>query len=122
MKNKGQVLAVFVILLPILILLVGMLLDYGLLVIDKHEIETKIKHIVKTSLEDNLTEEEINRLLVTNLESIESKEVIVNTKVEVKVTVTLKTIFTYLFNTKKQTFTLIYQGEKTEENIIIKKG
>ena len=47
MNNKGQSLATFIIILPIIIMLLVLVLDYGLLSVEKRNITSDIKTSIK---------------------------------------------------------------------------
>lgn len=77
MNNKGQVLVLFVIMLPIILLLLVMTIEVGDIYLDKVKTNNTIKEIIK----DNLTEtnqEKINTLIIQNINDIEEKNIFIS--------------------------------------------
>lgn len=77
MNNKGQVLVLFVIMLPIILLLLVMTIEVGDIYLDKVKTKNTIKEIIK----DNLTEtnqEKINTLIIQNINDIEEKNIFIS--------------------------------------------
>ena len=48
MNNKGQTLVLFVLLLPLLTLVLGLVINYGTIIISKKNVDMTIKSILKT--------------------------------------------------------------------------
>ena len=77
MNNKGQVLVLFVIMLPIILLLLVMTIEVGDIYLDKIKTKNTIKEIIK----DNSTEpnqEKINTLIIQNINDIEEKNIFIS--------------------------------------------
>ena len=72
MNNKGQVLVIFVILLPILLMILGFVVDLGLLSIEKRKISNNTYDAVEYYLESNDKDKTIN-LLNDNLDGVDIK-------------------------------------------------
>lgn len=68
MNNKGQVLVIFVILIPIIILLFTLVIDIGNMYIEKRNINNNLKYAIEYSNKNNTDIEEI---LNKNLDNIE---------------------------------------------------
>lgn len=68
MNNKGQVLVIFVILIPIIILLFTLVIDIGNMYIEKRNINNNLKYAIEYSNKNNTNIEEI---LNKNLDNIE---------------------------------------------------
>lgn len=122
MNCKGQVLAVFVILLPVLILLLGMLLDYGTLVLEKHETDVKVRQIVTTGLEEKQNKEEIMALLYSNISSLKQVEVEVSDQVKVTIQSSGRSLFTRLFQTKENQWTISYRAYYQDDQLRVERG
>ena len=66
MNNKGQILIIFVIMLPILLIILSIAIDLGLLYVDKRNMDNNLKDAVTYYLnhkEDYLIEENTKTLL-----------------------------------------------------------
>lgn len=122
MNRKGQVLAVFVILLPVLILLLGMLFDYGTLVLEKHETDVKVRQIVTTGLEEKQSKEEIMALLYSNISSMKQVEVEVSDQVKVTIQSSVRSLFTRLFQTKENQWTISYRAYYQDDQLRVERG
>jgi hypothetical protein len=98
LNHKGQVLVLFLLLLPLFFLFIGFIIDYGLLLIQKHDIKTtkvQVEQYVKETSE--IKEEDIIKLL-ENIDSLSFKQISIETDVvEIHIVVHLKTNFENLF-------------------------
>lgn len=125
-NNRGQVLAMFVLLLPILLLLAGLVIDTGLAYMEKRKIEHVMKDTIAYGLGHLDTEESILKLNMTNLlkENIsdiyEIKIDIGNQVIKMQVEKKVKTIFSAI-TTPNQTIKLSYKGNLIGEEIRIVK-
>ena len=70
MNKKGQALVEFIIILPIIIFILFMIIDYGIISYNKQKLENIITDISKMK-SNNETEEEINKLVLFNDKDIE---------------------------------------------------
>lgn len=81
MNNKGQVLVIFVIFIPIIILIFTLIVDIGNMYIEKRNINNNLKYAVEYSNKNSTNIEEI---LNKNLDNIEinynEEEIIVSKK------------------------------------------
>ena len=123
MNKKGQVLVLFLILLPFLLLLVGLIIDFGFSYNEKRKIEHAIKDSIFYAL-DHMNEEEttlkinMTHLLNENIKDIyEIRIEIKNEKITVGVEKRMDTIFL----PKNHTIKLLYQGELINGEKRIKK-
>lgn len=119
MKNKGQALVLFVLLLPIIILTFSFVVDIGYVSVTKKRIDNNIEKIIENSFENELTEEEIKNLIIKNIDNIYIREITKtenNLKVDIKVTI--DTIFSSI---KKNTYEKTYIATKQENEIKIRK-
>lgn len=123
MNKKGQVLVLFLILLPFLLLLVGLIVDLGLAYNEKRKMEHAIADSIGYAL-DHINEEEtvlkinMTSLLKENIKDIyELRIEIKDDKVYVRVEKRIDTIFL----PKNQILKLSYQGEVINGEKRIKK-
>ena len=94
MKNKGQALVLFVLLLPIMILMLSYIIDIGYMSVSKKKIDNTIQEIIENSLENNLNEEEIKNLLIKNIDNIYIRNITIkDNEINIEIKVTIKTIF-----------------------------
>ena len=121
MNNKGQVLVVFVILLPLVLLFITFIIDLGRLYTEKRNIENNIESSINYGLnnesKENL-EEIITSMLNDNIEDVDSLDV---KNLSDRITVSLKKTYPSLFKiTKiKDSYTIesTYTGYKQTKRI-----
>lgn len=112
MNKQGQVLIPFLILLPILLLLVGLIIDFGMAYQEKRKMEHVIKDTITYAL-NHITEEEstlkinMTYLLNENLKNLHDIRIEIKEK---KVTIRLEKKIETIFLPKKNTVKLSYQG------------
>ncbi len=118
-NNKGQVLVVFIILLPIFLIILTGLIDVCLLNLEVKKLNTNTYDAMEYYL-DNSEEEDVldntKALLNKNLKDI---NIIIDDKenvVTIKVTKNYKSIYSVL--SKKEKLTSIYKGDKETKKII----
>ena len=114
MNNKGQVLVVFVILLPILLLIFTFVVDIGLLSIEKRKIINNTYDAVDYYLESLDKEKTIN-LLNSNLEDIKIDIKDEDIYVIISVEKEYKGIFNIIYDNK---IVVKYKGNKETKEII----
>lgn len=98
MNNKGQVLVMFVILLPLILLLISLVVDMGMLYSEKRNVDNNVKSAITYGLEnidDNNIKFKINNLLKENISDIDSLYIDVTDN---KITVNLIKKQTSIFN------------------------
>lgn len=120
MNNKGQVLIIFVIMLPILVTVLSFVVDLGLLSIEKRKLNNNTYDAVVYYLNNinNIDiKEKTTKLLEKNLNDVYIK--IIENDIDVKITVEkeYKSLYTVISNNQKISIT--YKGIK-ENNEIIK--
>ena len=123
MNKKGQVLVLFLILLPFLLLLVGLIVDLGLAYNEKRKMEHAIADSIGYALDHINEEETVLKINMTNLLKENNKDIyelrieIKDDKVYVRVEKRIDTIFL----PKNQILKLSYQGEVINGEKRIKK-
>lgn len=116
MNNKGQVLVIFVIMLPILLILFTFVVDLGLLSIEKRNISNNTYDAVEYYLENQSNteiENKIKNLLSKNINNIDNIE-INNTDTYIEITVIKK----YKSLLKNNEISITYKGNKENSEII----
>ena len=79
MNNKGQVLVLFVILIPVILLLLMMVIEVGDIYLDKQKTKDTIKDIIRENFTEEPNSERINTLIDINIKDIEEKTIFTST-------------------------------------------
>ncbi len=123
MNKKGQVLVLFLILLPFLLLLIGLIVDLGIAYNEKRKIEHAITDSISYAL-DHIKEEEatvkinMTHLLKENIQDIYEIRMEIQ---EEKVYVSVEKRINPIFFAKDHIIKLSYQGEVINGEKRIKK-
>jgi len=123
MNKKGQVLVLFLILLPFLLLLVGLIVDLGLAYNEKRKMEHAIIDSIGYALDHINEEETVIKINMTNLLKENIKD-IYELRIEIKdgkVYVRIEKRIDTIFLPKNQIIKLSYQGEVINGEKRIKK-
>ena len=118
-NNKGQVLALFIIILPILLLLLVIGIKLGTIYLDKIKTTNEIKEIIRQNLNnyDENTNKRINELIDINIKDVETKTIFTSED-EIRINLTqTKTLFG-----KNLKLNYKYIGKKENEKIILSEG
>ena len=120
MNKKGQVLVVFVLILPIIILFLGLVIDIGNSLVIKKRYENTLKDIItynyKTSDGDLLVIEKNIKKSVDNIEKLDIKVKDEILKVDLKVK--YKSIFSNIFDIGLDTFNIKVEYDIKENKIV----
>ncbi len=121
MKNRGQVLVSFLLLLPILGIFLGFLFDLAYLGTEKRKMENVGKEAIRYGFQEK-QEESIKSYLEQNLEDFELKnlkfsEHIISFKIKKKV----KSNYSILTGKKIYTISISFEGTLEDGKIIITK-
>lgn len=126
MNNKGQVLVLFVLLIPVLLLAVAFVIDIGLLMEDKKHLDISIKESVYyglNNIDSSELELKIQELLNKNVKNIE--QITINQDddyLEVDVKKDYKGLFTFLFKNNIYEIESTYYGYISDDKLTINKG
>lgn len=76
-NNKGQSLVMFILIIPLILLILGMVIDIGRMILNKTELDNINKLVLDYGLDkiDDNPEEMINELIVKNDKNIEIKRI-----------------------------------------------
>lgn len=122
MNHRGQTLVLFVLLLPVLLLVLGFLIDIGYLHIEKRKVDHAITNALEYGIEhrDSPTlESDIHKLLVLNLKTIEQSDIVIHEdNITISVTKKVDPIFPFLY--KEKNFTITIKKRISNNNKIIK--
>ena len=117
MNNKGQVLVLFVILLPIILLLLIMTIEVGDIYLDKQKTKNTIKEIIRDNLKQEPNQERIDTLIMQNIKDIEEKNIFISDD-EIRINIKQnKKLFGRKINLEYK-----IKGIKQDENINISEG
>lgn len=97
MNNKGQVLILFLILMPIILLLIGSCIELGSLYINKLHFEKVTKSIIINDIEEKEKNDIIN-IYTSNDIKIESLDINYGDEVNIKASAKVKSILGKLIN------------------------
>lgn len=126
MNNKGQTLVLFVLLLPLLIIILSMVINYGMISLEKKKIDDSLNDIVLYGIENKDKEElekELNRLIVLNIEDIYSKEIkITENEIEISLEKELNGLFNVETNKQNYTYKVKCIGDISNKSIRMERG
>lgn len=124
LSKKGQVLVVFVLILPLVLFFLALVIDYGNLYLKKREIENRVKYVVEENFKysgSDDVEAVLESLLKNNISGLKKYEINASEVfIVVSVTVEIKRIFP-IYITGENDFKLTYRGYKENGKIIIEK-
>lgn len=116
-KNNGQVLVLFVILLPVILLLLLITIEVGNIYIEKSKTKSVIKETITNGLKNNLSNDAINSLIDLNIKDIKGKTIYTSeTEIDLKLKQE-KEIFG-----RNLEINYNYKGIKQDEKITISEG
>ena len=114
MNNKGQVLVIFVILLPIFLMIFTFVIDLGMLSIEKRKIDNNTYDAVEYYLDSNDKEKTI-KLIENNIENIKVDIKDSENSVEISVSKEYKGIYNIIYDNEIK---ITYIGNKETKKII----
>ncbi len=123
MNHKGQVLAIFVLLLPILLISASLIIDVGLSYIEKRNIERATEETIYYAL-DHLDQDEtalktnMTYLLNENIKNIYDLRLTIENEI---ITINIEKRTNYIFTKNKGIIKLQYQGKIIDGKKIITK-
>lgn len=123
MNHKGQVLVLFILLLPLFFILLALLYDGGRLFLEKRKLDQIVYQAVEyaTTQENENLENQVKQLIYKNDETLDSLTVnIDNDMIAVETSKKYHTIFSKVF-VKQYTLHSKYVANKINENYIIRK-
>jgi Flp pilus assembly protein TadG len=126
MNKKGQVLIVFILMLPIFLMLIGMIIDIGYNYLEKRKLDNVIKDTIVYGLEHNTEDPEVlrgkmNHLIDENISNITLSNIVIEEN-NVKITINKETegLFGRILNKRLYQISSSYRGymENAELKII----
>ena len=121
-NNKGQVLVMFVLLIPIFLLILVLVVDISNLFIKKNELNNINYLAIDTILEKNIDDLEIKDLILKNDKDIIINKLSINNDViEISLEKDYDGIFSHLVNKEIYTIESNYKGYKENNKKIIER-
>lgn len=125
-NNKGQVLILFVILIPVFVLIAAFTIDIGYNFYESNKLDNVNKMIIKYGLKnldkDNLKAKLID-LLHHNADDIESYSIYIdNNKITININKKIDSIFGKIINIDTYQLSSIYKGSIIDDKVFIEKG
>lgn len=119
MNKKGQTLVLFVLLLPILFIFIMLVLEVGLLLVDKNKVNNEIKYAIKYAYKtDRVDEDKIRKCLTDNL----GDDIVIEIKLatsDIHIEVNKK--HNFLFSNKTYTINGKYRGYKSDDTVYLER-
>ena len=121
MNNRGQVLIIFVLLLPILFLILAFLVEIGDLLVYQNKLESNVRYIAEYGAEHLEDTNLKNKLETLNIKNLDGKA---------KITIDEKSVKVYIKQRKKNIFNFVsiplnieftYVGETKDGKVTLKK-
>jgi len=119
MNNKGQTLVIFVIILPILLMIFTLIIDFGFLYIEKRNISNNVYDSVEYYLKNIEEEDVLNKtkeLLKRNIKDIKIDVKETDDYVEINVSKNRKSLYSII--THDTNINITYKGIKESKKII----
>nr|MBP3258816.1 hypothetical protein [Bacilli bacterium] len=118
MNNKGQVLVIFLLLIPILLVLLTVAVDVGNVMIKTYKVKSVMKEAITYGLEKNDLDG-AETLLIKN--EIKDYKINSNNNIEIEVKGSIKPTFPHLFDRKDYEYSYKYLGYLEEGKVTIVK-
>lgn len=124
MNNKGQTLALFVILIPLIIMLGAYVVDIGYMKYNKNKLDGINEYMVDYALDnkDNLNKEEIINMIIKNDDDINKINIDeIDNGVKIEISKTFKGLFGYFVGKDIYDARSIYKGSIIDEKKVIER-
>jgi len=122
-KNSGQVLVLFILILPILFMILGLVIDVGLSYLEKRKVDNVINEAIYYALnDDNNVLDNTRKYIQKNIDNIDNLNVSLNDNiVEIKLSKRHKSLFANIFKKNDNLITANWFGYKDNDKIKIEK-
>lgn len=122
MNRKGQVLVVFVILLPLFMMFIAYIIDNGIIAQNRVKLDELTKSIIIYALEDrSRTMEEVTEYIVKNEPNLKNVNVLLDEDVQIQLVKTVPSVFGKAIGIQQYTITSYYEGELKDGEMILRK-
>ena len=99
MNKKGQVLVVFIIILPAILLVLGLVYDIGLITYTKKQAKDSIVDAINYGLQNKDNIDDIDYIITSNIKNIKNKNIDINDdQIKVEITFEIDGNFKKLFD------------------------
>lgn len=120
-NKKGQVLVMFIIMLPLMIMALALVVDLGLLMIRTYKVQSVIRESISYGLDNPDSVDEMKTLLKANLNDEDTYEVSTTSNIRITVKGTYKTVFSSVFKNSSYKYEYTYIGYVDNNQKVIKK-
>ena len=118
-KNSGQVLILFILILPILFMILGLVIDVGLSYLEKRKVDNVINEAIYYALnDDNNVLDNTRKYIQKNIDNIDNLNVSLNDNiVEIKLSKRHKSLFVNILKKNDNLITANWFGYKDNDKI-----
>ena len=119
-NKKGQVLVTFITMIPIILLLIGSLIEYSLITYNKHKLNSLTKSIITSCIENPQKNDIIN---LYNKNGIEADfNIIISDNIEIEFAYDIDSFLGKIIGKDHYKIYIHIVGRKDDEKIIFSKG
>lgn len=125
MNHKGQVLALFAILLPLILMAIALVIDTGLLYMEKRHVDLVVKDTIEYGMEniESVTEKELYELLEKNIDEMDDVKIVMNNGIlKISITMNKNSVFASIFGSDRYEIKSTYKGMIEQNSIRIVRG
>jgi len=125
MNSKGQVLVLFMLLLPLVFMMLALIIDTGLLYIEKRHVDLVVKDTTEYGIKNinSVTEQELYDLLDRNLNDIKEKKIAMNDGIlSISISLDKESAFSAIFGKDRYEIKSAYKGMIEQNSIRIVRG
>lgn len=120
LNNKGQVLVLFIILIPVFLVLGAFIIDIGLISRENNHLENVSRMVIKEVIDEDDKKEKIEKLMVKNKIDITNLEVqIEDNEIRIKNEIAIKSIFGNIVGIDKYKIKIDIRGFRENDKIMI---
>ncbi|MDD2377565.1 MAG: hypothetical protein PHD10_02645 [Bacilli bacterium] len=126
-KEKGQVLVVFIILIPVFFMLAAIFIDLGIVFMEKRNIDNVVKDTIKygvkhLELDEEILKYDLGHIIYDNIEDINYLDInIENEIIKIRLNKKQEGTFSIIFNKYNYDIESNYRGYMNNDEIVIKK-
>ncbi len=118
MNHKGQVFVLFVLLLPLFCMLAMYIVDNGIILYEKHQLEEINKLAISYALMNReTTEDKVKEIIRKNEEDVDSIRVNIDESVQIEIKKEIRSIFGIIIGKKNYEITSYLDGSMVDGKI-----
>ena len=121
-KNSGQVLILFILILPLIFMLLGLTIDVGFSYLEKRKVDNVVNEAINYAFnnEDNKILENAKKYINKNIDEIDNLNVVLeDDAIKVELTKKQKSLFNDIFNKNNNLISSNWYGYKENNKIKI---